>query len=77
LPSEQESTTPSGYTLFYFIFKLLVMNMPIFNFHKMAHMHKGYAYQFSDCIPHKKNWKKEQRTLKARFLDPNQNFYEN
>lgn len=28
--------------------------MPIFNFHKMTNMQKGYAYQFSDFITYKK-----------------------
>ncbi len=30
------------------------MNIPVFNFHKMPNMHKGYAYQFSDFITYKK-----------------------
>jgi hypothetical protein len=30
------------------------MNMPIFNFHKMIDMHKGYAYQFLILLPTKK-----------------------
>jgi hypothetical protein len=28
--------------------------MPIFNFHKMTNMQKGYAYQFSDFITYQK-----------------------
>jgi hypothetical protein len=39
-----KSTTPPSYTLFYFWKKILVMNMPVFNFHKMTQMHKGYAH---------------------------------
>ncbi len=40
----------------YFIydFFLPVMNMLIFNFHKIMDMHKGYAYQFSDFIAYNK-----------------------
>jgi hypothetical protein len=34
------------------------MNMPIFNFHKMNNMHKGYAYQFLILLPKKKLQKK-------------------
>jgi hypothetical protein len=32
------------HTLFYCLKQILIMNMPVFNFHKMADMHKGYAY---------------------------------
>jgi hypothetical protein len=49
-----KSATPSDYTLFYFLQKLPVMNMLVFNVHKMTDMHKGYAYQFSNFITYKK-----------------------
>jgi hypothetical protein len=39
-------------TMFYL--KLSIINIPIFNFQKMTNMHKGYAYQFSNCIAYKK-----------------------
>jgi hypothetical protein len=52
-----KSTTPSSYTLLYFIFKL-----PIFNFQKMTNVPKGYAYRFSDFITYQKNCNKEQST---------------
>jgi hypothetical protein len=35
---------PSGYKLFYFKKKNLIMNMPVFNFHKKTDMHKDYSY---------------------------------
>ncbi len=51
----QRSITPSSYTLFYFyFFKLLVMNIPVFNFQKMTNVRKGYAYIFSNFITNKK-----------------------
>ncbi len=59
-----KSTTPSGYTLLFLFFKLLIMNMPIFNFQKMIDMPKGYAYQFSNFITYKK--KLQERT---KYLD--------
>jgi hypothetical protein len=30
---------------------IFILNMLIFNFHKMMDMHKGYTYQFSHFIP--------------------------
>ncbi len=50
------------------------MNMPIFNFHKMIDMHKGYAYQFLILLPTKIAKKKMQKTI---LLEPNQNLWGN
>jgi len=41
----------------------MVMNMPIFNFHKMIDMHKGYAYQFVILLPTKKLQKKKKNLV--------------
>jgi hypothetical protein len=40
----------------------------------MMDMHRGYAYQFSDFIAFKKIATKNKE---HRFLDPNQNLWEN
>lgn len=49
-----KSTTPSNYT-FFLNFKMPITKISIFNFQKMMNMHKGYAYQFSNCIAYKRN----------------------